>query len=194
MRPIKYDDQGKKWLIVRTWKKYQPPSNKMSKNGRYKWIRDHVSKLDDYDYQQLSGLERSIFAGVCQLVATRPKRSVPNDPLWIAHALHLVRGDIPHTGRALTNIIARQFLVRSEVEENNCDDVFEEEVEDATAPTQHPHDPFTAPAQHQHGTTTTPSRHQHGTVTAPAQHQENVSIDGTFSEEMRKKRGIELEG
>lgn len=194
MKKLMYDDQGKKWLIVRTWSKYQPPSRMMSKNGRYKWIRTYTEKLDNYDYQQLTGLERSIFEGICLLVGTRPKRSVPNDPTWISHALHLVRGDIAHVGRALTNIIARQFLLRSEIEEAPVSvDDFEEEEESTMQP-RNPHDTVTTPSRDSHDTLTIPSRDSHGTVTIPSRHHENASVDGEISEEVRKNRGREREG
>lgn len=194
MKKLKYDDHGKKWLTVRTWNKYQPPSRMMNKNGRYKWVRDHTSKLDDYDYQQLTGLERSIFEGICLLVGTRPKRSVPNDPTWIAHALHLVRGDIPHVGRSLNNIISRQFLLRSEVEDAPQSEVDFEDEEESTTPSRHLHDTVTAPSRDSHDTVTIPSRDSHGTVTIPSQHLENASIDGEIFSEVQKKRGREREG
>jgi hypothetical protein len=90
---MKYDDKGMKWLRVRNWQKYQPDSRLRNKEARLPWIKDWTNKLENYDFLKLTLFERAVFEGVCLVAGTRPSRSLPNDPAWIARELHVSRAE-----------------------------------------------------------------------------------------------------
>jgi hypothetical protein len=116
MSKPRYDDGGFKWLRVKNWERYQPGKKLFKKNARLKYVLDWTDKLDNYDFHKLSYLERALFSQICLVVGTRPLRSLPNDPTWIARETHAVRTDIPHVPHALSTLIAQGYIIPVETE------------------------------------------------------------------------------
>jgi hypothetical protein len=121
---MKYDSKGCKWLRVRNWEKYQPDAKLRNKTVRLPWVKSWVNKLDNYDYQQLTTFQRGLLADILVLAGSRPLRSIPNDPTWVAHALHVIRTDIPHVPHAITTLVSRGYLIPT-----NTERFFEDEDE-----------------------------------------------------------------
>src|SRR5271157_1784277 len=113
---MRYDDKGMKWLRIRNWVKYQPDGKLRKKDARLSWVRDYTDKLENYDYVQLTMFQRAVFEGLCLLAATRPSRSIHNDPTYISRALHATITDIPHIGHALSTLILRGYIIPTNTE------------------------------------------------------------------------------
>jgi hypothetical protein len=114
---MKYDNQGKKWLRVKNWEKYQPSGKLFKKGARLPWIKDYTDKLDNADFHKLTFFQRELYSSVCRLVGVRSLRTVPNDPVWIASAVHTLREERHCVPQALAKLIAYGFLIPIETEE-----------------------------------------------------------------------------
>lgn len=123
MSRSKYDNKGYPWLRLDNWKKYQPDDRLRNKEAQLPWIRDYTKKLDNYDFIQLTLLQRALFEGLCLLAGKRPLRTIPNDPTYISRALHVQATDIPHVGHALATLISRGFVLPSITERISDEDV-----------------------------------------------------------------------
>lgn len=121
---MSHDNGGFKWLRVKNWRKYQPDARLRNKEARLKYILDHTDKLDNYDFQQLSIFERGVFEHVCLVIGTRPSRSIPNDPTWIARAIHASRSESPRVHHALTTLQQHGYIIPT-----NTEKFFEDENE-----------------------------------------------------------------
>jgi hypothetical protein len=121
---MKYNDQGMKWLRIRNWKKYQPDGKLRNKEARLPWVRDYTEKLENYDYVKLTFFQRALFEGLCLIAATKPSRSIHNDPTYISRALHAPVTDIPHIGHGLSTLISRGYIIPT-----NTEKFFEDEDE-----------------------------------------------------------------
>lgn len=121
---MNYDDKGMKWLRLRNWKKYQPDDRLRNKEARLPWIRDYTEKLENYDYLKLTIFQRGLFEGICLIAGTRPSRSLPNDPAWIARELHVNRAERSHVPRTLVALQEHGYLIAT-----NTEKFFEDEDE-----------------------------------------------------------------
>ena len=113
---MSYDNGGFKWLRIKNWKKYQPDARLRNKEARLKYVLDHIDKLDNYDYQQLTMFERALYEGVILIAGTRPSRSLPNDTTWIASALHVSRSERPRVSHALTVLQEHGYIIPTNTE------------------------------------------------------------------------------
>lgn len=113
---MSYDNGGFKWLRIKNWKKYQPDARLRNKEARLKYVLDHIDKLDNYDYQQLTMFERALYEGVILIAGTRPSRSLPNDTTWIASALHVSRSERPRVSHALTVLQEHGYIIPTNAE------------------------------------------------------------------------------
>lgn len=116
MSKPKYNDGGFKWLRIKNWERYQPGKKLFKKDARLKYVLDWTDKLENYDFQKLSYFERALFSQVCLIVGTRPLRSLPNDPTWIARETHAIRSDISKVSHGLTTLIVRGYLIPMKTE------------------------------------------------------------------------------
>jgi hypothetical protein len=119
---MKYDDKGLKWLRVKNWEEYQPSSKLFKKDARLPWIKDYTNKLDNVEYQQLGVVARYIYEGICLIAGTRPERTLPNDPAWIAQALHIRRAEHAHMPRTLITLVEHGFVIPIKTEKISEDE------------------------------------------------------------------------
>lgn len=96
-----------KFLAIKNWSKYQP-----GRSGKSGWIKDYTDKEFDAEYMGLTFFQRQVLDG-CQRLRGRMGRNIPNDPTFIARALHAMSTDRPHIGHAISTLLAHGFLVLS---------------------------------------------------------------------------------
>jgi hypothetical protein len=116
MSRVKYDNKGFKFLRVKNWEKYQPDARLRNKDARLPWVKDWTNKLENYEFTQLTFYQRHLFEAICLLVATRPSRTIHNDPTHISRATHAQATDIPHVGHALSTLILQGFIIPTNTE------------------------------------------------------------------------------
>jgi hypothetical protein len=121
---MSYDDKGMKWLRVKNWRKYQLDNRLRSKDAPLKYVLSWTGKFADVDYVKLSMFERSLYNDMIALAGTRPLRTLPNDPTWIARSIHVSRTEMPRVPHALVTLIERGFIIPIVTEKN-----FEEDGE-----------------------------------------------------------------
>ena len=94
-----------KYLAIKNWEKYQP-----GRAGKSSWIKDSTDKEFDAEYMGLTFFVRYVLDG-CQRLRGRMGKNVPNDPKFIARALHAMSTDRPHIAHAINTLISQGFLV-----------------------------------------------------------------------------------
>jgi hypothetical protein len=119
---MKYDNDGFKYLRIKNWERYQPSGKLHKKDARLPWVRDWTDKLDNYDFQKLTMFERALYEGVCLIAGTRPLRSLPNDPSWIASALHMSRKERSRVPHALLTLLQYGFIIPMNTEKFSDDE------------------------------------------------------------------------
>lgn len=85
------------YLAVRNWDKFQH-----YKKDNPLWIKLHRTLLNDYEFNQLSELQRGRLMRLW-LLAAELNNQIPNDPKWVARAISASSCD-------LSDLISRGFL------------------------------------------------------------------------------------
>ena len=128
-------DSKQQYLQVKNWQKFQPKL----KNGKESrsWIRLDTHLEDDPEFSHLTFIQQAILISIWRLRG-RVGKSIPNNAIYIARALHIDRTTRPHLTHAIRTLVSHGFLILSyqqnEVEFSTRDETRRDE-------TRHPHNP-----------------------------------------------------
>lgn len=111
------------FLAIRNWEKRQP-----GRKGKSEWIKDYTDKDSDEDYEKLTFFQRQVLDG-CRRLRGRLGKNPPNDPMYIARALHAGVTDRPHIGHAISTLLVRGLLILTNQQLDFVDKEIDKEVE-----------------------------------------------------------------
>jgi len=105
-------DQEFKFLAIKNWDKYQSDDKGRVRGGSSPWVKDWTDKESDDGYMALTVFQRYILDG-CRRLRGKFGKNIPNDPMYVARALHIGRTDRPHVRHAVSTLTVRGFLLLS---------------------------------------------------------------------------------
>jgi hypothetical protein len=103
-------EDGPRFLAIKNWERYQGGKMKNRVDEKRSWVKDYTDKEADPEYIKMTFFQRYVLDGCCRLRG-RLGKNLPNDPQYIARALHAARTERAHLPHTVDTLIARGFLI-----------------------------------------------------------------------------------